>query len=182
MKEHDAPCGGVKISGAPNLDELKATPGFPGELFYSKGPLAFIECVEEIPCNPCETACPKGAIHVGQDITALPVLDPEACIGCGLCIAACPGLAIFLRDQTYDAHRCLLSFPYEYYPLPEKGRKVTMADRFGRAVCDGEILKVRTSERNDHTAVVSAVYDKKYFLDVVTIIRLKPDSPPAKMS
>ena len=27
-----------------------------------KGPVAVIECYEEIPCDPCRTSCPKKAI------------------------------------------------------------------------------------------------------------------------
>ena len=56
-----------------------------------------IECTQNIPCNPCQDACPVGCIKVGSNITSLPVLDGEKkCIGCGMCVASCPGQAIFL--------------------------------------------------------------------------------------
>ena len=51
-----------------------------------------IECVQNIPCNPCQDACPKHCIKIGSHITALPAVDPEVeCIGCGLCVSSCRG-------------------------------------------------------------------------------------------
>ena len=93
--------GGGKMSsilkvGYPCMEELRKVPGFPSEERMRKGPVAVIECVQEIPCNPCQAACPKKAITIGENITHLPVLDQEVCIGCGICISRCPGLAIFV--------------------------------------------------------------------------------------
>ncbi len=166
---------GVKKVGAPSLQELERTPCFPSREQMMKGPVAVIECVEEIPCNPCETSCPHGAITVGYPITALPVLDIEKCKGCGLCIAACPGLAIYLKDYTYSEDRALIMFPFEYYPLPEVGREVILVNRLGGEVCCGEVIRVNTSKRNDRTTVISAAFDKDHFLEVVNMRRLPRD-------
>lgn len=86
---------GIAYTGIPSLEELINSPGFPSEEEMKKRPIAVIECVQGIPCNPCETACPFGAIEVGEPITNLPRLLTDKCQGCGLCIPACPGLAIF---------------------------------------------------------------------------------------
>ncbi|MDY7028253.1 MAG: 4Fe-4S binding protein [Spirochaetota bacterium] len=165
-------CRGVKIDGTPSLEELRRTPGYPSEERIRKGPVAIIECVEEIPCNPCETACPQKAISVGADITALPVLDEELCTGCGVCVAACPGLAIYVKDYTFEENRATILFPFEYLPLPEKGQTVDMTDRFGRVVCEGEVLLVNTSRRNNNTVIIKAAFDKSFFEEVVSIRRL----------
>lgn len=96
----------------------------------SRRRIAVIECPEEIPCNPCETACPQDAIKVGQPITNRPHLDAQRCMGCGLCVAACPGLAIFMVDIK-DNDQAEVTFPYEFLPLPEPGDTVTAVNREG---------------------------------------------------
>lgn len=82
---------GVRFTGIPSAEELRGASGIPSQERMKKGPVAVIECVQEIPCNPCENACPFGAIKIGDPITNLPVLDGEKCTGCGTCVAMCPG-------------------------------------------------------------------------------------------
>lgn len=163
---------GLKIDGAPSLDELRKSPGYVLPEEDRKKPLAVIECVEGIPCDPCETSCPFGAITVGREITNLPVVDMEKCTGCGICVAACPGLAIYLKQRNYREGESLIAFPFEYVPLPEEGQAVEMVNRFGGVVCRGTVVKVVLSKKNDRTAVVHAVYPGEFFEDVVNIRRL----------
>lgn len=85
-----------------NSAELKEAGRYPSEERLKKGPVAVIECCQNIPCNPCETACKFGAITVGDLITNLPVLDESKCVGCGVCLTKCPGLAIFVVDKSKD--------------------------------------------------------------------------------
>lgn len=145
---------GILYTGTPSDEERLNCPGRPSEERIAKGPVAVIECVQEIPCNPCEAACPFGAIKVGRPITNLPQLDEEACTGCGVCIAACPGLAIFKIDETYSEREALVEFPYEYYPLPAKGDTVTVVNRFGEAVGKGTVVSVKQPKKFDNTAVI----------------------------
>ncbi|HHT71503.1 MAG: 4Fe-4S dicluster domain-containing protein [bacterium] len=95
--------------------------------------IAVIECPEEIPCNPCETVCPQGAIQVGNPITSRPRLDTRHCIGCGACVAACPGLAIFLVSSDNNGPD-EVTFPYEFLPRPEPGESVTAVNRDGESL------------------------------------------------
>lgn len=162
----------LKKVGCPSISELQASSAFPKKEDYLKGPIAVIECIEEIPCNPCETSCPKGAIRVGKPITNLPFIDFEKCGGCGICAAACPGLAIYVKDYCYSEAEALITFPYEYLPLPKAGDMVTAADRKGQGLCSGRIIKVLQTKTSNRTALVSMAYPKEFFEDVVTMVRV----------
>ena len=133
-------------------------------------PYVVIECPQEIPCNPCETACPKGAIRVGEPITRLPEFDPEKCTGCGLCVAACPGLAVFLIDPAHSPHEGTVSLPYEFLPLPKSGQCVRVLNREGKDVGEGQVVKVRTPKAFDATPVVRVAVAKS-LLSVARHIR-----------
>lgn len=125
-----------------------------------RGPVAVIECPEEIPCDPCVAACPRQAISLGPSLTDLPVLDAEACTGCGLCITACPGMAIFMVDER--AQETLVSFPHEYLPLPEAGAVVQVVDADGRWLGEGRVVSVRTPAAADLTSVVTVSATPEY--------------------
>ncbi len=119
----------------------------------ASGPVVIVECVENIPCNPCVAACPKGAITIRGDINDTPVVDFETCDGCAVCISACPGLAIFAVDATGDPAR--VSLPYEYRPLPEVGEVVTTLDREGAESGEGKVVRVLSAKALDRTPIVT---------------------------
>lgn len=147
------------------IDEVKDIPGFPGSEIFSRKKCVVIECSQNIPCNPCEAACPHHAIIVGEPITNLPVVDKERCIGCGLCVAKCPGQAIFLVDQT-DEDFDTVTIPYEYYPLPAKDQEVYCLSRSGQYLTMGTVLRVVMTKVNDRTAVVEIKVPKGYGMKV----------------
>lgn len=145
---------------------LENLPNYPTQARFKKGPVAVIECLEKIPCNPCESACPNEAIIVGDPITNLPRLIEEKCTGCGLCVPICPGLAVFTVNNAYSNHEATVSFPYEYFPLPEEDSVVNAVDREGRIICRGKVIKVKNPPENDHTAVLTIAVPKKYSSEV----------------
>ncbi len=163
---------GLKITGTPSMEELEKTPSFKLPEKGTDKTVAVIECIEEIPCNPCETSCPQGAITVGSEITSLPEINTDKCTACGICVAACPGLAIYLKNPKYKDSMSMIAFPYEYYPLPEKDQQIEMVNRFGEVVCGGTVLKVINAKRNDKTAVIYALYPDKYYEKVINMKRL----------
>lgn len=115
-----------------------------------------MECTQNIPCNPCQDACPKKCIKIGDNITSLPAVDPEAqCIGCGMCVAACSGQAIFLVDEQYEPEYASITLPYEFLPLPVKGTKGTALDRSGNEVCRAEVVDIKSSRAFDHTSLLT---------------------------
>lgn len=146
---------GLSKTGYLSEEELKNSPGIPSEARRRKGPVAVIECIEDIPCNPCEASCTAEAIKVGDDITNLPRLDEEKCIGCRSCIPICPGQAIFVVDESLPDEKATVTIPFEFLPLPEVGEIVTALDRSGKELGDATISAVRKTERMDQTAVVT---------------------------
>ena len=163
---NEAICAGLLT---PEL--LNALPGVPDPRRMEEGPVAVIECAQEIPCNPCCRACPQGAITVAPVITALPSLRGEVCTGCGLCIPKCPGLAIFVVHKNYTESTSLVSFPYEYLPLPAVGDTLPCVGRDGAYLTHGVVKRVLTPTVYDHTAVVTVEVPKAHCMAVRIIER-----------
>jgi ferredoxin len=122
--------------------------------------IARINCIQPIPCNPCETSCPFGAIYIGEDITNRPILDLEKCKGCGICVAACPGIAITMAMITGE-EKDVVAIPYEYDPLPLVGDKVVMVDTNGEELGEGLVDKLRRPDKNDPTTLVYVTVDNR---------------------
>jgi Fe-S-cluster-containing hydrogenase component 2 len=154
-------------------EELKDSPGVPSAARRQKGAVAVIECLEDIPCNPCESSCNVGAIVVGEDITNLPHLDGEKCVACQTCVYNCPGQAIFMVDESLAQDRATVLMPYEYRPLPEEGQVVTALDRAGQELGDATVVVVRQTKRMDATAMVTIEVPKEWSMQT-RAIRLKP--------
>ena len=122
-----------------------------------------IECTQNIPCNPCQDACPKGCITIGENITSLPVVNPDAqCIGCGMCVASCSGQAIFLVDEDAGADTATVTLPYEFLPLPKAGDKGQALSRSGAPLCEAEVAGVRSAPAFDHTNLLTIRVPKAY--------------------
>ena len=166
----------VIYQGYPSLDEIKNANTWPTEERFKKGPVAILECVQKIPCNPCEDACPFHSIIIGNPITNIPKLNLEKCTGCGLCISSCPGLAIFVVNKVYSKTEATVSFPFEYLPLPEKGALVHAVNRAGETVCEAKVEKIVNPAKNDHTPVITIIIPKEYSDTVRSIRRL--NAPP----
>jgi Fe-S-cluster-containing hydrogenase component 2 len=125
--------------------------------------VAILECIQEIPCNPCVDVCPVDAISM-EDINAPPVIDYDRCIGCGKCVGICPGLAIFVVKTT--SGKALVTLPYEFLPVPRVGDKIVVLDRSGKERGDGVVKKIRRSGR---TMVVTVEVDQQLGMDVRNI-------------
>ena len=138
-----------------------------------KGGFVVIECPKRIPCNPCATSCPTGAVLPFEDINDTPKINYDKCTGCGICVSRCPGLACFVIDLTYAPGKAVIKLPYELLPIPEKGQRVACLDRTGEAVAEGEVLAV-TEPSKDTTYVVS------FFFYFGIAARKGKGSPPGK--
>ena len=130
------------------------------------GPVAVIECTEDIPCDPCATCCTRKAITFEGSINSIPRLEESKCNGCGICVAKCPGMAIFVVDESFSEEEGLVSFPHEFLPMPKTGDGVWAADRSGSAVCEGIVHKVINPKNFDGTAVVTVRVPRQYLSEV----------------
>lgn len=140
-------------------DEIEKYPG----VHKNKGIHPIIECTQNIPCNPCETACKFNCIKIGKDITNLPTVDlNNKCVGCAMCVAACPGQAIFLVNKDFEEEFSTITLPYEFLPLPSVGDEGFGLDRSGKRVCKAEIISIKQSEIFDHTNVLTIKVNKKH--------------------
>ncbi|MFX1379012.1 MAG: FAD-dependent oxidoreductase [Promethearchaeota archaeon] len=97
---------------------MKAKPPHPVSLdleFKEEGIYPVFYCNQEIPCNPCTTVCEQEQIEtIDGLITKLPYFKGEKdCIGCGKCVAVCPGLAVVLIDYRKDSDNPYVTFPFE---------------------------------------------------------------------
>ena len=131
----------------------------------NRGPVAVVECYQKIPCNPCQTACPVGAIKIGDDINNIPERDENLCGGCGVCVAKCPGLSIMIVDGSKSADTVEFRIPYEFLPLPEPGETVTGLDRAGQPICKALVKRVMNPASFDRTPVVTLEVDRAYLYD-----------------
>lgn len=134
----------------------------PSKKQLEKG-VALIECVQEIPCDPCVYSCPVGAISM-KDINAPPIIDYDKCIGCGKCVGICPGLAIFVI-KIKDG-KALITVPYEFLPVPKVGNKVKALDRFGKIVDDAIVKRVIKVGK---TMVITIETSEKFAMDIRNI-------------
>lgn len=133
-------------------DEIERFPG----VTHRPGVHPVMECSQNIPCNPCQDACPKHCIKIGSKITSLPAVDESVdCIGCGMCVASCSGQAIFLVDETYEPGYATVTLPYEFLPLPVAGDKGYGLGRNGEIVCEAEVVSVKTAKAFDHTNLLT---------------------------
>ena len=142
---------------------IKKSPGYPHKKRLEEGPVAVIECIEEIPCNPCVDSCPVHAISM-KDINALPDIDFEKCVGCEKCVGICPGLAIFVVKVKDGA--ALITLPYEFLPVPQIGDKVKVLDREGKMRDMGIVKKV---VKKGKTTVVTVEVKKELAMDIRNI-------------
>jgi Fe-S-cluster-containing hydrogenase component 2 len=134
----------------------------PSDEHLNKG-VAIIECVQEIPCDPCVGICPVNAISM-KNINAVPKIDYDKCTGCKRCVGICPGLAIFVIKLKDD--KALITLPYEFLPIPKIGETATALDRVGKPRGKVKVVKVNKSNK---TAVVTIEVDKDMIMKIRNI-------------
>jgi glycine/D-amino acid oxidase-like deaminating enzyme/Fe-S-cluster-containing hydrogenase component 2 len=113
-------------------------------------PFVLIDCLYGFACNPCEFACPHGAITKTSTST-VPRIDFEKCTGCMQCVYQCPGLAIF----GYNTNKDWLFLPIEYEA--EEKSEVYLVDNNGKKLGEGVIEKILRKPNKTNVARVKSL-------------------------
>ena len=148
----------LKKTGVAAPEELANV--LPSQERRTRGAVAVLECFQNIPCNPCATSCPRHAIKEFADINDIPSFDGDLCNGCAICVANCPGLAIFVIDETYSPDEALVKLPYEFSPLPSAGDVVKAVNRAGEQIGNVRVVRVQNPAAFDRTAVIHVAVPK----------------------
>lgn len=117
---------------------------------FNEKPFVLIDCLYGFACNPCEFACPHGAITKTSTST-VPQIDFEKCVGCMDCVYQCPGLAIF----GYAPKKDWLFLPIEYFA--EEQKEVYLVDNQGRKLGNGIIEKILKKPNKTNIARVRSL-------------------------
>ncbi len=107
-----------------------------------------LHCYQEIPCNPCISVCPSGAIKLKDvlgSIMDLPYFEGE-CTRCGQCIAVCPGLAISVAKRLYGEFAEVI-LPHEFIPNFSANEFIPLTDIGGNYLEKGEVMKINYSKK-----------------------------------
>ena len=113
-------------------------------------PFVLIDCLYGFACNPCEFACPHGAI-TKTSTSSVPKIDFDKCIGCMQCVYQCPGLAIF----GYNTKKDWLFLPIEY--AAEEKNEVFLVDNSGNKLGEGIIEKILVKKNKTNIARVKSI-------------------------
>ena len=115
-----------------------------------EGVMPVFHCEQEVPCNPCTSVCPEGAIRTeGDQLTGLPYqVAGSVCQGCMACVGICPGLAVTIVDFRKDAEFPTVTLPYEIRrEWVEKGQQVTVTDINGSILGHYPVQRVVTNRK-----------------------------------
>ena len=169
-----------------NLEEfarlMKEKPPLPKERKFElkdEGVYPILHCYQKIPCNPCTTVCPQGEISMKNDlITEIPYFKNEkGCIGCGKCVAVCPGLAITLVDFRKSKEFPLMTFPFELSSGKiNKGEKVIVVSKDSE-LGEFEVVRSRILKEFPKTQLITVKIPSK-FVKEARGIKLKKTKVP----
>jgi NADPH-dependent 2,4-dienoyl-CoA reductase/sulfur reductase-like enzyme/Fe-S-cluster-containing hydrogenase component 2/bacterioferritin-associated ferredoxin len=127
------------------------------------GVFPIFHCYQEVPCNPCTSVCPVGAVKTeGDKITGLPyMVDLDLCTGCASCVAVCPGLSVTMVDYRQDRQHPLVTLPYEVWrDQVREGQKVPVTDIDGAVLGYFAVETVKSRKKYPGTLLVQVRLDK----------------------
>ncbi|HBB16292.1 MAG TPA: sulfite reductase [Syntrophus sp. (in: bacteria)] len=161
-------CGGCEYNPKGLMDTQKSALEIDAKLFgtetgHHKFKVAFAGCSSD---------CPKSATNdVGFQGAVLPVLDKDACVGCGLCIKTCTVDAIrtgeddkpvFAPERCIYCGDCIKICPTEAWKAGKRGYTVRIGGKWGRNPLVGTLFATFLPEEKvaDFISAVLAWYRK----------------------
>ena len=148
-------------------ETLKSPPGHVGTPDYDsipeEGITPVFHCAQQIPCNPCVSACPKGVISIpGDSLLGKPHIAKHECIGCNKCVFICPGLAISLADYRDNPNNPVVSLAYEVYNYEyKKGDHVLLTNYEGNPLQESEIIDTVLNKASRKTQIIKVRVPKE---------------------
>ncbi|HYF91131.1 MAG TPA: FAD-dependent oxidoreductase [Symbiobacteriaceae bacterium] len=149
---------------------------------WEQGVFPVFHCTQEIPCNPCTSACPNGLISIDEsDIRMVPAFSQtgptgKSCGGCEKCVTTCPGLAITMVDYRKDPDFPEVTASYEFLKDNIRvGDIVTVLDTEGKELCDVPVTAVRALKAYDRTIAVRMKAPKAFAKRIAGIRVQKPE-------
>ncbi|MCX6257600.1 MAG: FAD-dependent oxidoreductase [Bacteroidia bacterium] len=139
----------------------------------NKRPFVLIDCLYGFACNPCEFACPFGAITKTSTST-VPAIDFEKCTGCMACVYQCPGLAIF----GYNVKKDWLFLPIEYEV--KENSEIFLVNNQGEKLGNGLVEKILRKDNKTNIARLKSLDIKGKELTAVRGFIIK-DAYPEKL-
>jgi NADPH-dependent 2,4-dienoyl-CoA reductase/sulfur reductase-like enzyme/NAD-dependent dihydropyrimidine dehydrogenase PreA subunit/bacterioferritin-associated ferredoxin len=166
------------LKSKPGREVRKKTP------VKQEGVFPVFHCYQEVPCNPCTSVCPVGAVKTKDNkITGLPYLvDMEACTGCASCIAVCPGLSVTLLDFRDDPEHPLVTVAYEIWRENiAVGQKVPVTDIDGAILGYFPVEKISSRKKYPGTLLVKVKVDQMTAPSVVGIWVQEKQTAPSEV-
>lgn len=151
---------------------LKTRPVFKGVSPINSpksGVYPIFHCEQEIPCNPCSSACPIHNIIIPSDnILAQPIYleTSRECINCQQCISICPGLAITIVDVRNATDYAEISLPAEFL---EDNLPVVfhLTNENGDILCVEKPIAIQRHRTNKSTLILKFSVPKVIANDIV---------------
>jgi len=112
-----------------------------------------VECPQEIPCDPCASACSTGAISLERELCSRPRVREELCSGCLSCLEACPVSCIYLMEEVEGSS--LLTLALDRLPRPRKGDEVILKDARGRELGRGRVVRSKKSRKDSGLCILT---------------------------
>jgi Fe-S-cluster-containing hydrogenase component 2 len=126
-------------------------------------PALVIECPERIACDLCENICCRNVITVdGSSINTPRIAGLENCSACALCVAHCPGHAIFLVDNDWSADDAKITVPFELNGAPAAGTRVYAVDGSGARLGEVKVIRARSQKIYNKTTLLELAASKTF--------------------